>query len=253
MEQETNVIQAPTPSSFMARAANVFTSPSELYSEVAAIPVQATSWSIPFVTSLILALVFTFALYNNPALRQQIYDAQDRTWKEAVTQGKMTQSQYEQMSSAMESSGPAMFMVIGGGAAIVWISVIFFGVALLLWLIVKFGLKASLSYGKIIEVTGLASLISIAGTIVTLLLMYAFNTMYATPGAGLLMLNSFDPTNTGHRILASLNIFTMWEVLIIGVGISKVSGKSAGLGIGIVLGLWILWVIVSSLLGIGVR
>jgi len=253
MEENLNNAQIPAPSSFMTRAANVFAAPTELYAEVAVQPVQASSWSIPFIVSLLLAIVFTFSLYNNPTLRQQVYDAQDRTWKQAVADGKMTQSQYEQMSTGMESSGPLMFMLIGGGSAVVIISVFFFGLALLLWLILKLLLKASASYGKTLEVLGLASLISIAGTIVTLLLMNAFNSMHATPGASLLFMDSFDPSSMVHKTVAALNIFTIWEVIVLGIGIAKVSGKQNGVGIGIIGGLWVVWVFVSSLLGFGMR
>lgn len=254
MEQNTNSIQTPAASSsLITRATNVFASPSELYSEVAAQPVKASSWSIPLVISLVLAVIFTFSLYNNPSLRQQIYDSQERNWKQAVAQGKMTQDQYEQFSNGMESSGPTMFMLIGGGAAVLTISVFFFGLALVVWLIVKFGLKASASYGKMLEVLGLGSFISIVATLVTLLLMNAFNTMYATPGGSLLIMSSFDPTSVLHRFIASINIFTIWEVVVLGIGISKISGKTTGVGIGIMGGLWIVWVILSSWLGLGMR
>jgi hypothetical protein len=253
MEQDMNTVQQPEASSFMTRATNVFASPSELYTEVASMPVRASSWAIPLIVSLLLALIFTFALYNNPALRQQIYETQERTWKQAVTDGKMTQEQYEQFSNGMESGGPVMFMLFGGGIALVSVSLIFFGIALLTWLILKFGFKASASYGKMLEIFGLASLIGIFGTLISLVLMNAFNTMYATPSGSLFMISSFDPTKTLHRFIASVNIFTIWEVVILGIGFSKISGKSSGVGIGTMTGLWIVWVILSSVFGLGMR
>ncbi len=253
MEESTTNTQIPTVTSFMTRAANVFASPAELYSEVATQPVKASSWSIPYIVSMLLALVFTYALFSNPILRQQIYDMQERTWKEQVASGKMTQGQYEQMTNGMESSGPVMFMIIGGGTSVIMISLVFFGLALIVWLIVRVGLKATASYGKILEILGLASIISIAGTIVTLLLMNAFNSMYATPGASLLILSSFDPASTAHRFIAAVNIFTIWESVISGLGIAKISGKPYSVGVGVMVGLWVIWVIVSSLLGLGVR
>jgi hypothetical protein len=253
MDQNTNTIQIPAPSSFMTRATNVFASPTDLYNEVAAQPVKASSWSVPFVVSLLLALVFTFSLYNNPSLRQQIYDSQERSMKQAVAEGKMTQDQFEQVSSGMESSGPMMFMLFGSGIALVSISIFFFGAALLMWLIAKVGLKASASYGKILEVLGLGSIIGIVGTFITLLLMNVFNTMYATPSGSLFIMSSFDPTSTLHRFIAATNIFTIWEVVILGIGISKVSGKPSSVGIGCMAGLWIVWVILSALLSLGMR
>ena len=237
----------------MTRATNVFTSPGELFAEVAQAKTQTSSWLLPLLLSIILAIVFTFSLYNNPTLRQQIYDMQMRGMEKAVAEGKMSQDRADTIRDQMESSGPMMFMLIGGGGASIGIAIMFFGATLLLWLVVKFGMKASAGYGKMLEVFGLASLISALGSIVTLIMMNLFNTMYATPGASLLIMGSFDPTNTSHRLLASLNIFTIWQTAYIGIGMAKLSGKSTGVGMGVAFGLWVLWAVGSSVLGFGMR
>ena len=252
MDEQHSVLQS-QPSSFMTRATNVFTAPGELYSEVASAPAQSSSWLVPFLISIGLAIVFTFALYNNLSLRQQIYDMQTRTIQKSVDEGKMPQERADEMRERMENSGPVMFMLIGGGSAIFGIAVMFFGATLVLWLIAKFGLKSSGNYQKMLEVFGLASLVSILGSIITLIMMNLFDTMHASPGGGLLVMNSFDPANTGHKLLASLNIFTIWQASVLGIGVAKISGKSSGVGIGVTLGLWALWAVVSSLLGFGMR
>jgi len=239
----------------MTRATNVFAAPGELYAGLASTPPQTTSWLVPFLISIALAFVFTFALYNNPSLRQQIYDIQGRAFQKAVDEGKMPQERADQMREGMENSGPLMFMLFGGGSAIVGIAMMFFGASLILWLIVKFGLKSPAGYPKILEVFGLASLISIFGSIVTLIMMNLFNTMYATPGGGLLVMGSFDPMNTGHKLLGALNVFTIWQAVILGIGVGKISGKSSGtgIGIGITIGLWGVLAVASTLLGLGMR
>ena len=173
--------------------------------------------------------------------------------KKAVAEGKMTQEQFDQVSERIESTGPVMFMLIGSGFAIVSLTAMFFCGTLVVWLAAKFGMKFTGTYGKMLEVYGLASLIGLLGSIVALLLMNVFDSMHATPGCGMLLMNSFDPTSTIHRLLASINVFTMWQVAVLGVGVAKVSRSTIGKGVGIVFGLWTLWVILSSVMGWGLR
>ena len=253
MEQElTSAVSAPA-SSFLTRATNVFMSPGELYAEVAQASPQTTSWLVPLVLSIIIALVITVSLYNNPTLRQQIYDMQEQGMKKAVAEGKMTQEQMDRASEAMESSGPVMFIAIGGVSSVVIMAVVFFGVSLLLWLAGKYMMAMPGGYKKMLEVFGLASLIGVLGAIVTILLMNVMNSFYASPSGALLVLDSFNHENKMHRLLTSLNIFTIWETALIGLGMSKVSGKSVGTGMGISFGLWGVWTILAVLFGWGIR
>jgi hypothetical protein len=240
----------PAVTSFMTRAANVFAAPGELYDEVAANRTQTSSWLIPFILSILLAVLFTVVIYNNPVVRQQIYDTQGRAFDKRVTDGKMTQQEADQARDKMEKLSPAFFIAIGSGTAAIAITLMYFGVTLLLWLIAKFGLKFQGDYPKMLEVFGLAGLISILGSIVMLILVNLFDSLYATPGAALAVVGSFDPLNPVHRFLSACNVFTIWQASVLGFGISKISGRSAGVGIGITLGLWLVWALASSFLNL---
>src|SRR5207247_596596 len=156
---------SPSVSSLLSRATDVFAAPGDLYSEVADAPVQRSSWLVPYALSMILAILITFSFYNNASLRQQIFDMQEQGMKKAVAEGKMTQEQYDTMSERMESSGPVMFMLIGGGSAVVIFTVVFFGATLIVWLVARFALKFTGSYGKMLEVYGLATIIGLLGAI----------------------------------------------------------------------------------------
>ncbi len=250
--QEPAVVSAqPTVSSFLTRATNVFASPGELYAEVAAAPVRGTSWSIPFIVTLILTLIFTFSLYNNPALRQQVYDRQAQVLHQRVQSGAMSQQDYDRAVSAMESSGAVMFIGIGGVVAMLTVSAEFFGITLLVWLMVRFLLKSPIGYKKMLEAYGLSALIAILGSIITLLMMNLFNTMFATPSGAAFIMSTFDAGKPLDRLLSSLNIFTIWQVAILGMAIQKLSGKSMGVSMGAPFGLWALWVILSTVFGWG--
>jgi hypothetical protein len=73
---------------------------------------------------------------------------------------------------------------------------------------------------------------------VGLILINVMNSMTATPSAGLLLGESFDMMNKGHRLLGSLNVFTLWQFGVFGVGIAKVAGKSVGTGMLVSYGVW---------------
>jgi len=240
-------------SSFASRATDVFASPSNLYNEVGQASVQTTSWLIPFLVSLILGILFTFSIFNNPALKQQIFDTQAQAMKKSVAEGKMTQEQADQIVERMESSGSTMFIAFGVGGAVLWLSVTYFGVSLVLWLTAKMAFKFTGLYSKMLETFALSSLIGILGGIITLLLVNLMNSLYATPGPALAMVGSFDPTNSVHRLLSALNVFTIWQVVVLGIGFGKVTRSSVSTSVGIVAGLWLVWVLASSFLGLGFR
>ncbi len=244
MDQQVSTVAA---SSFMSRAAGVFASPGEVFKEVASAPVQTTSWLLPYLFSLLIVVVFTYALFNNPTLRQQTLEPQQQKMQKQVDDGKMTQEQFDKATSFMEN--PAMFMAFGVGIAFVIVSVAIFGVPLVIWLAAKWFLKATTPYKKMLEVYGLTSLIGILGAIVTILLMHVFESAHASLGGALLVMNQFNQDNIGHELLASVSVFGLWQTALVGIGVASVTGKPSRAGMGLAFGLFAAWAILSSLLG----
>jgi hypothetical protein len=138
------------------------------------------------------------------------------------------------------------FGIVGG---VIMVSLMFFGASLVLWLIDKVALKSTAGYGKHLEMYGIASWIGILGGIVSLLMIMGLNTIYASPSAALAIFSSYDPLNTTHKILTTVNIFAIWQAIVIGFGISKLSDKSLGMGVSIAMALWILWAAIQIGLG----
>lgn len=242
-------VEEPKVSSFVERAADIFSAPGKLYSEVAVSPVQSSSWVMPYILSMIVAVVFTIALFSNQSLRDQMMEPQRQQMQERVQKGEMTQ---EQADSAEEFIGSSSIMMITGGvgaAVVVTISV--FGIPLILWLVVKFALKSATGYKKMLEVYGLSSLIGILSAIVTLIMMHLFDSVRATPGASLLLMNNFDYQSFAHKVIASLNILTIWQTAVVGIGMAKVSNKPTGTGMGFAFGLWLVYVLIASAIGWG--
>jgi len=248
MDQQTTLSSGSTAvSSFGARVMAVFASPGDVFSEVASAPAQTSSWLLPYLITLVVAAVVTYSLNSTPTLRQQILEPQQQQMQKAVDEGKMTQEQYDRAVAGMES--PALFLAFGFGISLVIASVAVFGAPLILLLTAKFLLKSPASYQKMLELYGLTSLVGVLGGIVTLLLMHVFDSVHASLGGSLLVMNNFDRENMGHKLLASVGVFGVWQTALVGQGMARVSGKPASTGMGIAFGLWAVWVIVASLLG----
>ncbi len=141
MEQNTSISsETPQISSFMTRASNVFMAPGELYTEVAATPVQTTSWVIPYILAIVVGILMTFALFSNQTLQDQIMQPQRDAIQKQVAEGKMTQEQADQAESFMK---PGMFLAFGIGGTIVIVTATLFFVPLVLLLASKVILQYS--------------------------------------------------------------------------------------------------------------
>ena len=252
MENEITTSQSvPEVTSFFGRAANVFAAPGELFEEVKAAPPQTSSWLLPYIAVLLVGLCSFLVLFSNQTLREQMLESQRQDLQKQVETGKMTQEQMDRAEQMME--GGTLTEVIGSAGVVVVVSLVFFLYPALLLAILKFGLKSPGAYKKMLEVSGLSSLIGVLGSIVTVLMMFALGSIHATPGGSLLVMNSYDAHNVGHNLLASLNIFTIWQTAFVGLGLAKISGKSSTVSMGMVFGLWLVWIVIASFLGWGGR
>lgn len=228
---------------------NVFASPAAAFEGLGNTRPSGKLWVIPLIVTLFTIVLFSYVFSTNETFHGQMIDAQAQAMHKAVQDGKMTQDQADRAEEQMQKMG-GMFMVIGIVFGSIFVLLYFFAGPLFLWLANKMVLKSPVGYGKHLEMYGISSWIGALGAVITLLLMYALNSMYATPSGALAVYTNFDITNTTHKILAVINIFSIWQCAVIGVGLSKLSGKSTGAGLGIAFALWIIWLVVSVWLGI---
>jgi hypothetical protein len=240
---EEQAPSAPT-ISFSDIVVNVFASPADAYEGIRTSPTRASVWVVPLILVLLLTCCFTWVMFTNDAIRSQVIDMQRTRMEEQVQAGKMSQEQADRAAEQMEKAG-GMMIAIGIVFGVLTVTVMFFLATLVFWLVGKFGLKAEGGYGKYLELYGASQWIGILGFIITILMAVALSSMYATPSGALAVLSNYSPKNTTHRLLSSVNVFTIWQMVVVGIGIAKFAGKSSGTGIGVGVGLWILWVLIS--------
>jgi len=249
MPEEFVTPSASTEMSFSDKFIGILSSPGEVFQSLATTPPKASNWGIPLVIAIIVSLIFTFVVFTQPAIQDEMVNAQTKQFEKNVAEGKMTQ---EQADRAMEFSKPGstMFLVFGSVAVIVFTFVALLLYSLVYWLGGKIAFKSTVGYSKILEINGLVFYIVSVATILTMIMIVAMGSMHATP-SGALFVSGFDPQNKMHRLLGSLNILDFWALFVTGVGLSKVWNVSLGKSLGVVGVVWVIWTAIKVFAGFG--
>jgi uncharacterized Tic20 family protein len=229
---------------------DVFTSPSEVYQNLKGTASTPKLWVVPLIVSILMAILVTCIIATNESLHGQVIEQQRAALEKQVEKNKLTRESADIQMDRLEKSGTGMFIAFGSIFASIAIAAAFFIAALFLWLADKALLKSVEGYGKHLELYGISLWIGVLGGIITLLMIVGFNSLAASPSAVLAVLGNYETTNDFHKVLSALNIFSIWQAAIVGIGLSKFSGKPTGTGMAVAFGLWALWVAGSILLGL---
>ena len=231
----------PSATTLTARLTNVFVSPSDVFDEVKAGPPTNANWIAPLVITMIVQIIFVMVIFSQPAVLQTIKDAKDKKAEEIqqmVAKGKMTQQQADSAREwADRLTTPTLLRVFGILGTVIGNSLDLFLTAGVLWLVGRSAFHAHFDYMKGVEVAGLALMITVLGAIIHMLLIVIYGNMSMTASPALL-LNHFDQTNKVHLILAALNVFTLWYVAILSVGLARLSGTSFFKAAALLYSLW---------------
>ncbi len=229
----------PAPTTALAgRLLNVFATPGEVFDEIKAAPPSTANWLAPALISAIVGTLSVIIMFSQPAIIQQMHEQQAKVFEDQVSAGKMTRTQADQAEAMSEKfSGPAILMISGSFGAVFSSFVRVFWWALVLWLLGWIFLKTKLDYLKVAEAAGLATMITVLGTIVTLLLTVILGKM-TTPSLALLV-DHFDPKNGLHLALAAVNLFALWQVGVMAAGLARLSGARFSKALGLTAGYWL--------------
>jgi hypothetical protein len=217
-------VATPPRTSLAARLLNVFSIPGDVFTEVRSAPGSVANWLVPVLLAAFTGALAAIIMFSQPAIQQQLREAQTKAMDQKVKDGKMTQAQADQAGEIIDKfMGPTMLKLFGAiGATVVSIARVLWW-ALVLWLLGRWFLKARFGYGKTMEIAGLAMMISVLGTIVTVLLQVNMARMFATPSLGLVV-TDFDATRKSHLLLGAVNVFSLWQVGVFSIGLSKIAG-----------------------------
>lgn len=260
--EETPTVPAPAeaaikPMSFTEKITDIFSSPGELFDNVRDTPPTASNWLVPLLIFVVVAFAMSQVMMHNPSLldqlKDQIHQNMEKKFQEAIQQGKMTPEQADQARQQAEAfSNPAspIFVAFQAGALIVMTPIALFVISLLYWLLGKSIIKAQAPYMKVVEVVGLVFFITILESIVTTIMVIGLDSLHASPSLALAVLGSFSTDNKLHVALSKINAFTIWNLVVVSIGLGHLFRRDVPKVMALVFALWILWVVFTLLTGI---
>ena len=228
---------APAKNSFQ-RIAGVLFAPAETFRDIARKP----DFIIPLLLILIVGYIATFVV-----LPKMDWDAM------AAQQAEQMKKQRPNMTEADVERGSAMVKSFGTVAAwigpllqLIWYLIVA-GVLLLAFRL--FGGEGT--YGQAFSATLYAWMPMIIGAIVGTIVIALRPGMFDPNDAATLVKSSpaflVDPKEQAalFAVLSSLDIFTIWTVILLIIGFSKLSRSSIGKSAGIVISLWVVIIVIK--------
>ncbi len=207
---------------------NVFAAPGDVFEELKGKLPKVSNWLVPALLFVLVGIVSAVVMFSRPTIQQQIREQQAKKMDELVKAGKMSQADADRALEMTEKfTGPTMmaafgifFAAIGAFLRLLWW-------ALLLWLAARWVLQRNPGYLKMLEVAGLGSMIVVLGAVVTVLLTAISGRMFMTPSLALLV-NEFDVARKTHLLLAAVNVFYLWQMVVFAIGLSKLTDVPFG-------------------------
>jgi len=190
--------------SVLEKLFNIFASPVEVFDEVVSSPANLANWRIP--TLLVsFASIISVQLGNFPS-------------ETAVAIHKLTESGTIAAGQAQALAGAwpllsALSIFLATFLGSCWS-------AFVLWFIGRTFLRVSFPYAKALEIVGLASVVSLLGTIITILLIAASGDHSAEPALSLLALK-LDHSRPLFQTFATFNLFYLWSTTVLAIGLSR--------------------------------
>jgi hypothetical protein len=239
MEEHTAPEAAVEPMPLGERIVNIFTAPGELFENVRLTGKTTSNWLLPMVLFIVIAVALNQLILTNPSLVEQMSTVMRKGIDEAVAKGSMSATQAEAAAEFMRPDSIIFRLQQILGVTLVT-PVALFLLSLIYWLLGKWAMSARAPYMKVVEVVGLTFFISILETIVTTLLAYGMDSLFAGPNLALFV-SHYDLQNKLHMTLSKVNLFTIWDLAVVSIGLSKLFQRDLPKVLVLVFALWILW------------
>jgi hypothetical protein len=228
------------------RITNTFTAPSKTFEDIKR---GNKSWWLPFVIIAIVGYIL-FAAVTLKIGMQQVVDNQIRLDPKA--EERMAQATPEQ-----REMGTKISLYITEGVFIANPALVLGFIALLslgLWGTINFVFGGKATYGSIFSVWMFATLPSIVKTLLGTVVIFAgaepetFNIKNFAPTNAGAFLNPMEANKALYALASSLDVVTIWTLVLLGMGTAIVAGVKRTSGYIAVFGWWAIFV----LIGVGI-
>jgi hypothetical protein len=207
-------------------------------------------WIIPVLLSIVIGVVVTFVFFRDVQLMSGIMDKQkaqlEKRMDDQVKSGKMSPEQSKQaIEQAEKFMDPksTFFQIMGYGGVVVVPFLMLFVLSLIYLLLVKI-FKADVDFGNLLNVVGLPMIITIIGSIISLVLSILIGTVSTLSPA--LILNEGMVGAKMAEFFTKVDLISIWYYFAVAVGLAKVAKISSGKSYGVVFGVWVFWIVITS-------
>ncbi|MCX7877249.1 MAG: YIP1 family protein [Ignavibacteria bacterium] len=226
----------------------VFTEPGETFSEISKSD-KRNFWLLPLVITLVVTLISSLLVMNDEELTSSIREKQKKAmeeqFEEMVKKGTITKQEAdEQMERNEKMFSGTMFIIFGLIGALFSTMIFFFLKSLIYFGVLKL-LKGIVSFTSVMNVVGLAGLISSVQIIVNTVLAI-FTGKISTNIGPAFFLSAESFSKPVYVLLSSIDVITFWYLGILGIGLARVSSlKTSTIMIAVIL-LWLVWVLLMA-------
>jgi hypothetical protein len=145
--------------------------------------------------------------------------------------------------------GGGMMMVFGIIGSLFAVVLFFFIKALIYWGVLK-GFKGTATFKDVMNVLGLTGLITAVQLVVDTALAIMLGKLTANIGPALLFTQE-TVGNSVFKLLGHFDLLMIWYLIVVGIGLAKVSNLSTYKTTAMVFVLWLIWVGITSFSSIG--
>jgi hypothetical protein len=228
----------------LQRVVNVFIAPSKTFTDIRD---HSRSWWLPFVIFSLVGYLFFAAVYTKIGMRQ--------VFENQIQQDPKTQERMASQTPEQRELGAKIAVGITEGIFIANPLLLLGGIALLslgLWGTINFIFGGKAKYGHIFAAWMFAGLPGIIKPILGTILIYmgvapdSFNIKnYAPTNLAALMMNPVESNKALYALASSIDVVTIWSLVLLGMGTAIVAGTKRNSGYIAVFGWWALFVLIS--------
>src|SRR4030095_4414957 len=246
---EVNIPEQPAENIALGDAiAGIFSEPGETCTAVK----QSTKknyWLIPIIIVIVISIISSFLVLRDEELISEIQATQKQAMKERldkmVKEGKMTQEQADQqIEQAQKFMGGKMMMIFGLVGSIFGVLIFFFLKGLIYWGGLKI-FKGSAGYTDVLDVLGLSGIITAIQLIVDSVLAIVMGKLLVNIGP-VLLVNKETIGSNMYTFLANFDLINIWYLVVVGIGLARVSQLKTSKTMPFVFGLWLIWALLTS-------
>jgi len=227
--------------------AGVFTEPGDTFVSVKH-STKKNYWLIPLLILIAVSIISSILVMNDEELSSEIKDKQRKAAKErieeAVKSGSISREQADQQLEQTDKMfGGGMFIVFGIIGSLFSVLLAFFFKALIYWGGLKI-FKGTGTYLDMMNVLGLSGIITAIQMVVDTALAILMGKLMMNIGP-VLLVSEESIGKSMYLLMANLDLINIWFLVVVGIGLAKVSNLKSSITLPFVFVIWLIWVLLT--------